>query len=142
MKNKKRMNIVLVLIGVVLAAALILFLSTKVIPQALVSLSRASGSGSVSVANSYVLGQKILAKADGKDRCSVVIFLLDRNGRGVAGETVELTGMDGITKLNDISDDKGKLSFEMVSNIEGQFRLIANYTGIELPQTVTVTFRK
>ena len=142
MKNKKRMKMILILIGVFLTAALVLFLSTKIIPQALVNLSRASSSGSVSVANSYVLGQKILAKADGKDRCSVVVFLLDKNGRGVAGKTVELIGMEGITKLNSISDDKGKLSFEMVSSVEGQFKLTADYSGVELPQTVTVTFRK
>ncbi|MPN52871.1 hypothetical protein SDC9_200534 [bioreactor metagenome] len=106
------------------------------------SLTKASGSGSVSVSNSYLLGQKILAKADGKDKCLVVVFLLDKNGRGVAGKSVELEGMSGIGKVNDISDEKGQIIFEMASATEGQFRLTANYSGADLPQTVTVTFRK
>jgi len=128
--------------GIFLAAVLVLFLSITVIPKALVSLTRASGSGSVSVSSSYVLGQKILAKADGKDKCLVVVFLLDKNGRGVAGKSVELEGMNGVTKLNDISDEKGQITFEMASAVEGQFKLSANYSGVDLPQTVTVTFRK
>jgi len=128
--------------GIFLAAVLVLFLSITVIPKALVSLTRASGSGSVSVSSSYVLGQKILAKADGKDNCLVVVFLLDKNGRGVAGKSAELEGMNGVTKLNDISDEKGQITFEMASAVEGQFKLSANYSGVDLPQTVTVTFRK
>ena len=140
--NKKGMKPILLFGGIFLAAALVLFLATTVIPQALVNLSRASGSGSVSVSNSYVLGQKILAEADGQDKCSVVVFLLDKNGRGVAGKTVEMTGMNGIVKLNDISDEKGKIVFEMTSSVEGQFKLKADYSGSELPQKVTVTFRK
>lgn len=128
--------------GIFVAAALVLFLATTIIPQALVNLSQASSSGSVSVSSSYVLGQKLLAIADGEDTCVVNVFLLDKNGRGVAGKSVELEGMGGITKLNDLSDEKGQISFEMVSAIEGQFKLSANYSGVDLPQTVTVTFRK
>lgn len=139
---RKDMKPFFILGGIFLAAVLVLFLSITVIPKALVSLTRASGSGSVSVSSSYVLGQKILAKADGKDNCLVVVFLLDKNGRGVAGKSAELEGMSGITKLNDLSDEKGQITFEMASATEGQFKLTANYSGVDLPQTVTVTFRK
>jgi len=128
--------------GIFLAAVLVLFLSVTVIPNALVTWTKASSSGSVSVSSSYVLGQKILAKADGKDNCLVVVFLLDKNGRGVAGKSAELEGMSGVTKLNDLSDEKGQITFEMASAVEGQFKLSANYSGTDLPQTVTVTFRK
>lgn len=139
--TKKGMKPILIFGGVLLAIALVLFLSINVIPKALVSLTRASSSGTVSVSNSYLLGQKILAKADGKDKCLVVVFLLDKNGRGVAGKSVELEGMDNITKLNSVSDEKGQVTFDMTSTIEGQFKLRANYSGVDLPQTVTVTFR-
>lgn len=138
---RKDMKPFFILGGIFLAAVLVLFLSITVIPKALVSLTRASGSGSVSVSSSYVLGQKILAKADGEDKCYVVVFLLDKNGRGVAGKSAELEGMSGITKLNDLSDEKGQITFEMASATEGQFKLTANYSGVDLPQTVTVTFR-
>lgn len=139
---KKQTKLLFIVVGVLMAIALVLFLSINVIPKALVSLTRASGSGSVSVSNSYLLGQKILAKADGEDECLVVVFLLDKNGRGVAGKSVELEGMDNITKLNSVSDEKGQITFGMTSTTEGQFKLTANYSGVDLPQTVTVTFRK
>lgn len=139
---KKDMKPFFILGGIFLAAALVLFLSTTIIPQALVNLSQASSSGSVSVSSSYVLGQKLLAVADGEDACVVNVFLLDKNGRGVAGKSVEMTGMEGITKLNDLSDEKGMITFAMKSSVNGQFKLMASYNGVELPQTVTVTFRK
>ena len=128
--------------GILMAIALVLFLSINVIPKALVSLTKASGSGSVSVSNSYLLGQKILAKANGEDKCLVVVFLLDKNGKGVPGKAVELEGMPNINKINDVSDEKGQVTFEMTSTTEGQFKLTANYSGVDLPQIVTVTFRK
>lgn len=139
---KKQTKLLLIVVGVLVAIALVLFLSINVIPKALVSLTRASSSEVVSVPNSYLLGQKILAKADGEDKCLVVVFLLDKSGRGVAGKSVELEGMDNITKLNSVSDEKGQVTFDMTSAKEGQFKLTANYSGVNLPQTVTVTFRK
>lgn len=142
MENKTGMKMTFLFGGIFLAAILVVFLSITVIPKALVNLTQASGSGSVSISNSYVLGQKLLAGADGKDNCIVTVFLLDKNGRGVAGKTVELTGMDNITKVNSVSDDKGMVVFETTSNIAGQFKLTAEYNGIELLQPVTVTFRK
>jgi len=135
------MKPVFIVVGIFAAVALVLFLAIKIVPEALVSLTKASGSGSVSVTNSYVLGQKLLAEADGKDTCIVNIFLLDKNGRGVAGKEVEMKGMENITKLNNISDEKGKVSFAMTSKVDGQFKLTAEYNGMELPQIVTVTFR-
>ncbi len=128
--------------GLLLGLGLVFFLSISVIPKALVTLTKASGSGRVVVATSYLLGEKILAKADGKDDCRLNVFLLDKNGRGVSGKTAELTGIEGITKINSLSNSNGKVAFKVISNIEGQFELKASIDGVELPQTVTVTFRK
>lgn len=142
MKDKKVMKPVFVFGGILAVVGLVLFLSISVIPKALVTLTKASGSDKVVVANSYALGQKILAKADGKDTCVINVFLLDKNGRGVAGKTADLTGMERINKLNTLTDSTGKITFEVASEVEGQFRLNATTGGLDLPQTVTVTFRK
>jgi hypothetical protein len=127
--------------GVVLGMVLVLFLATSVVPRALVTLTRASSSGNVIVTGSYLLGERILAKADGKDACVVNVFLQDKNGQGVEGKTVELTGISGIEPVNTLSDKNGKVSFKLTSTVEGQFKINALYGGSQLPQTIVVTFR-
>ena len=137
-KNVKPM---LIVGGVVLGMVLVLLLATSVVPQALVTMTRASSSGNVVPSGSYLLGEKILAKADGKDKCVVNVFLLDKNGKGVQGKTVELTGMDNIKQVNAVSDADGKVKFELTSIVEKQYRINASYNGQQLPQTIVVTFR-
>ena len=71
MEKKKSLNIktrpILITGGVIGGLLLLFFLANSVIPKALVTLTRASSSGQVVVSGSYLLGEKILAKADGKD---------------------------------------------------------------------------
>jgi len=66
--NKKQL---LIISGIVAGIILVLFLSIVVVPKVLVTLTRATASEKVVVVNSYLIGQKILAKADGKDKCVV-----------------------------------------------------------------------
>lgn len=146
MEKKKSLNIkarpILITGGVIGGLLLLFFLANSVIPKALVTLTRASSSGQVVVSGSYLLGEKILAKADGEDANKINVFLLDKNGKPVEGKGVELTGMsEGIKQINTLSDTTGKVSFSLTSTIEGQYRINANYNGQELPQTIVVTFR-
>lgn len=127
--------------GVLMALVLVLFLATSVIPKALVTLSQASSPGRVVPAGSYIIGDKILARADGVDVCTVNVFLLDRSGKGVAGQRVELTGIEGVKKINELSDKDGRVSFRLTSTKEGQFPIKASFNGTELSQTIVVTFR-
>jgi hypothetical protein len=128
--------------GIILGVGLVLFLSISVVPKVLVTFTKATASEQVSLASSYVLGQKILARADGKDNCIINVFLLDKNGRGVQGKTAELEGMTNIVVINPTtSDAMGKISFEMTSTEAKQYKIKAISGGSELPQTVTVTFR-
>ncbi|MDD4027400.1 MAG: Ig-like domain-containing protein, partial [Candidatus Shapirobacteria bacterium] len=126
--------------GVFLAIVFILYLTTTVLPKTLVLMSRASFSDKVVVSNSYLIGEKILAKADGEDACKVTVFLLDKNGKAVSGKNVEITGMDNID-LGKPSDDDGKITFNLKSSEEKQYRINASYSGQQLPQTIVVTFR-
>lgn len=123
-----------------LVIVFILFLATSVIPKTLVTLSRASFSEKVVASNSYLIGEKILAKADDKDSCIVSVFLLDKNSKAVKGKNVELTGMDNIAPSG-MSNDDGRITFNLTSAVEGQYRINANYSGQPLPQTIVVTFR-
>jgi hypothetical protein len=142
MKDKKQLKKWLLYGGLGLGVLLILFLSTSIIPRALVLLTRASSSNKISIVNSYLIGEKILGKADGKDECIVNVFLLDKSGKGVANRTVELMGIDNVEKMNSLSNESGKVAFRVISNEEGQFDLQATIEGVELNQEVTVTFRK
>lgn len=123
-----------------LAIVFILYLATSVLPRVLVTLSRASFSDKVVVSNSYLVGEKILAKADGEDDCVISVFLLDKNDKAVSGKTVELTGMENIP-LSKASDSDGKITFNLKSTEEKQFKINASYGGQQLPQTIVVTFR-
>ena len=146
MEKKKSLNIkarpILITGGVVGGLLLLFFLANSVIPKALVTLTRASSSGQVVVNGSYLLGEKILARADGEDANKINVFLLDKNGKPVQGKSVDLTGMtSGVKQINDLSDATGKVSFSLTSTTEGQYKINANYNGQELPQTIVVTFR-
>lgn len=136
-KNKKA---ILTIFGVFSAIVFILYLTTSVLPKTLVMMSKASFSDKVVVSNSYLIGEKILAKADGEDACKVSVFLLDKNGKAVGGKKVELVGMENIEPSKP-SDDDGKITFNLKSSEEKQYRINASYGGQQLPQTIVVTFR-
>lgn len=136
-KNK---NVILTVSGVFVAIIFILYLSTTVLPKTLISLSRASFSDKVVVSNSYLIGEKILAKADGKDNCLISVFLLDKEGKAVKGKNVELIGIEDISAGSQ-SDNDGKITFKLTSTEEKQYKINAIYSGQQLPQTIVVTFR-
>lgn len=141
-KDKKMIKKWLVYVGIGLGVFIVLYLSIVILPRALVLLTKASSSDKVSIVNSYLIGEKILAKADGEDECIVNVFLLDKSGKGVVNRSAELTGIENIEKVNSLSNEKGKIGFRITSNEEGQFDLRALVEGVELSQEVTVTFRK
>lgn len=126
---------------VVGALVLTFFLANYAVPRALVMFTKASVATQVSIKDSYVLGQKVLAKADGSDSCVVNVFILDKNSKGVPGKGVQLNGMEGIEPASSVTDNDGKASFTVKSNTEGQFKLTGNIGGVDIPQGVSVTFR-
>lgn len=137
---EKNKSLIIATSGAFLVIVFILYLATSVLPKTLVTLSRASFSEKVAVSSSYLLGERILAKADGKDSCIVSVFLLDKNSKAVKGKNVELIGMENISPSG-VSDNDGKITFKLTSTEENQYRINANYSGQQLPQTIVVTFR-
>lgn len=137
--NKKTLIIVL---AVVLGMGLIMYLAVSVVPNVLVTLSKASSYGKLSLNNSLLIGEKILANSDGVDTCVVNVFLLDVDGKGIPKKNVTLNGMDNIKPISAVSDKDGKVTFNMASTIEGQFTLTAVVDGSQMVKKITVTFRK
>lgn len=125
----------ILLVGVVL----IYLLAAVVVPRVLVTLTKAAPSTKVSLNNSYFIGGKILAAADGKEACVVNVFVLDATGKGIKGKGVELTGM--AEPQTEMSGEDGKAVFEIKSTKEGQYPLKASIEGVPLQKTVKVTFR-
>lgn len=139
MEVKKRTFVV---IGFGLGSLLLTFvLATQVVPRAMITLTKATPASKIAISESRVLGEKILAKADGVDRCVVNVFLMDSSGKGVAGKKIVLVGAKGIMVIKDVTDNDGKASFAVTSKDEGQFVLSASVGGSPLSRGVTVTFR-
>ncbi len=123
-----------------LVTLLLLFLATKVVPSVLVTLTKAAPASKVSVGNSYILGGKTLARADGEDKCVVNVFVLDKDSKGVKGVAVSLLGTpEG--EIESISGVDGKTSFELSSKIEGQFPVSATIARTPMAGGVKLTFR-
>jgi len=126
-------------VGFLAGIALVFYLGSFVVPRVLLTLaSRASSAQKVSVKNSFLLGEKIMAKADGEDKCVVNVFVLDANGEGILGRRVQLSGLGS---LDAVSDNLGKATFELTSKIAKQYELAASVNGAPLGKTMKVTFR-
>lgn len=125
-------------IGLLLALILIIYLAVSVIPNTLIFLTKASGTNKVSIKNSILMGEKILASADGKDKCAVNVFVLDSSGKGIFGRQVQLSGLGDQSAITDAS---GKARFEVTSNEAQQYQLTASVGGVALGKTIKVTFR-
>lgn len=137
MENKKKIIGLGVLFTVLVVG--IIYLATSVMPKALITLTKASGSSKVVVNNSFLIGEKVLAKADGVEECVVSVFALDNDGQGVAKKQVILLGTD--SELSGMTDVNGKISFKITSNEAKQMELTATIGGSPLSKTLTVTFR-
>ncbi len=128
-------------VGIFCLAGVGYYLANWVVPKALVTMTKAAPATKISIKNSYLLGEKILAKADGRDNCVVNIFLLDESGKGVVGRRANLIGAEEIRVVNELSDSDGKIKYEIRSGVEGQKRLTAEIGGVAMDKTLLVTFR-
>lgn len=129
---------------VVLAVTALVFtyaMAVYVVPRALVTMTKAAPASVVSLTNSKLIGQKILAKADGKETCLVNVFVLDSSGKGVANKPVSLEGLASIEPAEVQSDSEGRATFRMTSATQGTFKLTATVSGASLPGELKVTFR-
>ena len=135
--TKKQM---VMLIAVLVSFVVLFVIAYSLVPRIMVTLTKAVPATTVSLTDSYVIGEKILCKADGQDKCKVNVFLLDKNGKPVVGKSASMTGEAEIDTLNQLSDRDGKVSFEISSRTEGQVGLQVTHQNVPLGSSVTVTF--
>lgn len=134
-KNKLIFSVILAVVGI----GFIYFMAQSVVPKVLVTFTKAAPASKVSLTSSYLLGGRILAKADGIDKCTVNVFVLDASSKGVPGKMVVLSGMEGDLEM--LSDINGNAKFEIISVTEGQYELSASVDGVALGKSLKVTFR-
>jgi len=136
--NKKYLkNGLIVLLGLIL----VIFLAVQVIPQILVTLTRAKPTGTVDISQSYILGSRIMADADGTDSCVVNVFVADKNGIALPGKKIELYGAEKIDPVFGISDEEGKVTFRIFSDRATQYTLGAKVDNAILGRELVVTFK-
>lgn len=99
--------------------------------------------GNVSFENSYLFASPLEAKADGKEKIRLTVFLLDSSGRGVAQEAVFL-GEDerlSIYPVQPLTDELGRAIFDISARVPGEYLMEARVGNKVLPQRVRITFR-
>lgn len=79
----------------------------------------------------------MLARADGEDKCVVDVFVIDTQGKGIKGKTVQ---MKGLGALSATTDDAGKAVFELKTDEIGQYDLTASVNGLTVAKMVKVIF--
>lgn len=112
-------------------------------------LGRASGEGRPDTGNSYVFASPVSARIAG-DKIRITTFVLDGQGKGVAGQSVVVDCTDSvlcqgggviITPVQQTTDNLGQSIWEISATGIGKYTLRAVVGSSAIPQTVTVDFR-
>jgi len=124
--------------------SLALVISLYLVLQTTVFVKKASigNQSSVVLENSYLFASPLQAKADGKEKMRLTIFILDGRGLGVQNQTIRLSTSSKITviEVQSITDESGKAIFDLTSETAGQFNISAITTSGTIPQQVKVVF--
>ena len=87
-------------------------------------LPKAAEIGEISYENSYVFASPLTARANGKEKIRVTIFILDTEGRGVEGKPVFL-GQDErleIKPIQPVSDSLGRAIFDVTATAPADYQ--------------------
>ncbi|MFN4213041.1 MAG: Ig-like domain-containing protein [Microgenomates group bacterium] len=97
---------------------------------------------SFSVDNSYLFVTPLRAKANGKEKIRVTVFVLNNQGLGVMGKKVFI-GRDPNLFIDDIqalTDSYGKAVFDVASQKKGEYYLEVKVEDKVLPQKAHLSF--
>jgi len=103
-------------------------------------LPRAAQIGKISLENSYVFASPLTAKAGGKEKIRVTVFVLSTEGKGIEGKQVSLVTDLPFEPVQPVTDSLGTALFDVYSRKLGQFQIGASVEGQRLLQTVAVRF--
>ncbi|MFA5750254.1 MAG: Ig-like domain-containing protein [Candidatus Shapirobacteria bacterium] len=134
-------NKYLIIIGFL---SLALIASLFLVVQTTNTYNRAATSKGASIVleNSYLFASPLQAKADGQEQIRLTVFLLDGRGLGVPNQSVNLDLPNSITITNNqtLSDESGKVVFDIVSSIPQSIYVTATANKNKLPQKVKINF--
>lgn len=110
-------------------------------------LGRAAGPssqrGEAELENSYLFASPLQARADGKEKIRITVFILDSQGLGVADKSIFL-GQNpnlAIEAIGAQTDSLGRAVFDVSSFSPGDYFLEARIGNQVLPQRVKISFR-
>lgn len=135
--------------GILLLGILLIILSLTISRERTSLYGRASSGASgntgtvLSRENSYVFVSPVSADANGKSIVRVIVFLLNSQGMGVAGQkvSVKISGSVKIDEVSPTTDSFGRAIFDVTSTNSGDYTISASSGGVPLPQTVSVSFQ-
>ena len=134
--TKKMLFIILLILGLITTLLLI--------TQTTVFKSRASDtSDQLPVKeNSYIFASPIQARADGKEKIRVTVFLLNSQGLGVGKQavTIKVPSSVQIETLQGLTDDLGKATFNLFSATPGKYEISASTPTLNLSQKINLLF--
>ncbi len=135
--NKKYLFIIAFL-SLALIASLYLVARTTIF----VKKASTGNQSTVVLENSYVFTSPLQAKADGKEKMRLTIFILDGRGIGVVNQniTVKTSSKVTILEIQSTTDETGKAVFDLTSETAGQFNVSAVTPIGTVPQQVKVMF--
>ncbi|KKU30751.1 MAG: hypothetical protein UX46_C0013G0006 [Candidatus Amesbacteria bacterium GW2011_GWC1_46_24] len=145
--NKGKRNIWLVILLLILI--LFLVVAVYLVQKQTFYKSRAysytetvvSPVNNVEIANSYAFASPLKAKSGG-EYIRVTVYVLDAQGMGIKGKSVEIGEAEGL-EINEVqatSDDTGMVLFDIASTKEGLFIIQPVVDGRILSQRINITF--
>lgn len=126
--------VIVILLSVTLATSRTSWFGRAQTPTTSTALSRE---------NSYIFASPITAAADGTSIIRITVFILNNQGLGVGGLSVELktSGPVQIAKTQAVTDTLGRAIFDVTSTSRADYTIRAEVSGVSLPQSVSVSFQ-
>lgn len=99
--------------------------------------------GEVVLENSYIFASPLSARADGREKIRVTVFILDAQGRGVYGQPVSLGRSEKleVDLIQETTDNLGRAIFDLSSVTAADYYIEAKVDNRTLPLNVRVGFR-
>lgn len=99
--------------------------------------------GEVVLENSYIFASPLSARADGREKIRVTVFILDAQGRGVYGQPVTLGRSEKleVNLIQEVTDNLGRAIFDLSSLTVADYYIEAKVDNRTLPLNVRVGFR-
>jgi hypothetical protein len=135
---KKIFIIIFIILLIIVLFFLLYFLS-----QRTQLTGRASIAGEPSIENSYSFASPLIASAGENEKIRITVFVLDSQGRGVAGQPVFLGQNQNLTvfPVQSTTDAYGKAVFDVSSSLPLEYLVEVSVNGKSLPQKLRITFR-